>query len=84
MGFYPVRHGTGEYMVGTPLFKHLELTHEKGKLVILAPNVSSANKYIKSIRLNGKKLERYYLLHNELFSGDALLEFEMTDTLLNK
>ena len=80
MGFYPVRHGTGEYMVGTPLFSHLELAHAKGKLVILAPTVSSINKYIKGIRLNGKELKRFYLLHHELFSGNALLEFEMTDT----
>ncbi len=83
MGFYPVRHGTGEYMVGTPLFKHLELKHEKGKLVIEAPNVSSKNRYIKSIRLNGKKLNRYSLLHNELFNGNVLLEFDMTDIQTN-
>lgn len=83
MGFYPVRHGTGEYMVGTPLFKHLELTHEKGKLVINAPGASSLNRYIKSLRLNGKKLNRNYLLHNEIFSGDTLLEFEMTDSPRN-
>ncbi len=80
MGFYPVRHGTGEYMVGTPLFNHLELAHAKGKLVILAPTVSSINRYIKNVRLNGKELKRFYLNHNELFSGNALLEFEMTDT----
>jgi len=79
MGFYPVRHGTGEYMVGTPLFKQLELKHEKGKLVISAPGVSSQNRYIKSIRINGKKLNRYSLFHHELFSGNVLLEFEMTD-----
>jgi len=83
MGFYPVRHGTGEYMVGTPLFKHLELIHKKGKLVIEAPNVSSQNRYIKSIRLNGKKLNCYSLLHNELFKGNVLLEFEMTDIQTN-
>jgi putative alpha-1,2-mannosidase len=67
-------------MVGTPLFSHLELAHAKGKLIIKAPAVSSANRYIKSIRLNGKELKRFYLLHNELFSGNALLEFEMTET----
>jgi hypothetical protein len=30
--------------------------------------------------LNGIELKRFYLLHNELFSHDALLEFEMTGT----
>ena len=79
MGFYPVRHGTGEYMVGTPLFRHLELTHSHGKLVVLAPAVSAANKYIKTLRLNGKKLSRFDLHHDELFGRDALLEFEMSE-----
>jgi len=80
MGFYPVRHGSGEYMVGTPLFGHLELKHEKGKLIIEAPNVSSKNRYIKSISLNGRTLNRYSLSHNEIFKGNVLLKFEMTDT----
>lgn len=80
MGFYPVRHGTGEYMVGTPLFKYLELKHEKGTLVIEAPSVSSKNRYIKSISLNGSRLNRYSLSHNEVFNGNVLLKFEMTDT----
>lgn len=80
MGFYPVRHGTGEYMVGTPLFRHLELKHKMGKLVIDAPDVSSKNRYIKSIRLNGRKLNRYSLSHNEIFKGNVSLKFEMTDT----
>ncbi len=83
MGFYPVRHGTGEYMVGTPLFKHLELKHTKGKLVIDAPNVSSKNRYIKNISINGRKLDRYWLSHNEIFKGNVLLRFEMTDTPQN-
>lgn len=78
MGFYPVRHGNGEYMVGTPLFNHLELRHSHGKLVVLAPNVSADKKYIKSIHLNGQKLSRFHLLHDELFGKDALLEFEMS------
>jgi predicted alpha-1,2-mannosidase len=78
MGFYPVRHGTGEYMVGTPLFSHLELAHSHGKLVVKAPNVSSVNKYIKSIKLNGNPLSRFNLQQDELFGRDALLEFEMS------
>ncbi|MBC8128424.1 MAG: glycoside hydrolase family 92 protein, partial [Gloeobacteraceae cyanobacterium ES-bin-144] len=58
---------------------HLELKHTHGKLVIQAPGTSSKNSYIKSIKLNGKPLERFNLQHAELFAQDALLEFEMTD-----
>lgn len=79
MGFYPVRHGTGEYMIGTPLFEHLELKHAHGILVVRAPGTSSGNRYIKSIRLNGEKLDRFSLQHDVLFGGNALLEFEMTN-----
>ena len=49
MGVYPVRHGNGEYMVGTPLFSHLEFSHDNGKLEINAPKVSAENMFIKSI-----------------------------------
>ena len=80
MGFYPVRHGTAEYMVGTPMFERLELRHDRGKLIVIAPGTSSENRYIKSIKLNGKKLDRFYLLHDELFGKNALLEFEMSHT----
>ena len=77
MGFYPVRHSTVKYMVGRPMFERLELKHDHGKLVVLALAISSLNRYIKSIKLNGRNLNRFHLFYDELFGKNALLEFEM-------
>ena len=77
MGFYPVTHGNGVYFIGTPLFKNLTLRHKGGRLHILAPNVSRENCYIQGVKLNGKDYTRNWLFHNDIFKGNATLEFLM-------
>ncbi|SDP35675.1 alpha-1,2-mannosidase, putative [Phyllobacterium sp. YR620] len=81
MGFYPVSMGRPEYAIGAPYFPKMtvQLKNIKGelkKLVINAPNVSSSNRYVQSVKLNGTALTRNYLLHSELAEG-ATLDFEM-------
>ena len=79
LGFYPVTPGSNEYIIGTPLFPKGTINLENGKqFTIVADNVSSINKYIEYVYLNGKKLERTYLRHNEIMQG-GILEFHMTD-----
>jgi putative alpha-1,2-mannosidase len=46
------------------------------KLQILGNNASLQNKYIQSLKLNGKPWNRNWLTHDELRNG-ATLEFEM-------
>ena len=79
MGFYPVTHGQGIYFIGSPLFKELKLKHAKGTLTILAPEVSYKNCYIQSVSLNGKPYNKSWLQHNDLFEGNATLQFTMGD-----
>jgi putative alpha-1,2-mannosidase len=81
MGFYPVSMGRPEYAIGAPYFPKMtvQLRNTKGelrKLVINAPNVSSGNRYVQSVKLNGRAVTRNYLLHSELADG-ATLDFEM-------
>jgi len=79
LGFYPVTPGSNEYIIGTPLFPKGTINLENGKqFTIVADNVSSINKYIEYVYLNGEKLERTYLTHNEIMQGGTL-EFHMTD-----
>lgn len=78
MGMYPVNPISGVYEIGTPLFEKLVLNLDNGKVfTILAPGVSSENKYVKSVKLNGETLNRSYIKHEDIMSG-ATLEFEMT------
>ena len=78
MGFYPVAPGTGEYALGSPLFKQMTLTLENGKkLEISAPNNNAENVYINKIMRNGIVYEKNYLSHSDLINGGKL-QFEMT------
>ena len=48
-----------------------------GKFTVIARNNSPANVYIKSLRLNGRTLDRLWITHDEITSG-GVLEMEMT------
>ncbi len=79
LGFYPVTPGSQDYIIGTPLFKKANIQLENGKsFSITANNLSDANKYIASAILNGKKLDRSYITHEEIMKGGEL-SFEMSD-----
>jgi predicted alpha-1,2-mannosidase len=80
MGFYPVTHGQGIYCIGAPLFKDLRLKHNKGTLIVKANHVSKENIYVRSVSLNGKPYTKNWLQHNDIFSGNAELVFEMGNT----
>jgi predicted alpha-1,2-mannosidase len=76
-GFYPLRMGTPEYVIGAPYFPHMDIALENGRrLVIDAPAVSDANRYVQGLRVNGKPWHRLTLPHALLAQG-ATLEFAM-------
>lgn len=78
LGFYPVCPGSGEYALGTPLFKHMKLKLENGKAVeIDAPANSRDNRYINSMKLNGSNHDLNFVTHDQLTNG-AILTFDMT------
>ncbi len=80
LGFYPVTPGIPTYDVGSPIFTKATIHLRNGKdFVIEARNSSRDNKYVKSIRLNGKPLEQVWFRHADIASGGRL-ELEMGDT----
>lgn len=79
MGFYPVTPGIPVYDVGSPVFTRVIIHLKNGKnFIIQAPDSSRENKYVESIRLNGKLLDRVWLHHREIINGGAL-ELKMGD-----
>ncbi len=77
MGFYPVTPGSNIYAIGSPIFDHVNLNFENGKtLNIKAKNVSSTNKYIHSVTLNGKNYSKSYFKHEDIENGGEIV-FEM-------
>ncbi len=78
LGFYPVCPGSGEYALGSPLFKKATITFENGKqAVISAPRNSKGNRYVSAVELNGKQWEYNYLRYSDLTAG-AKIEFDMS------
>ena len=80
LGFYPVCPGSNQYVLGTPLFKHVRINLENGKAIeILADNNSRANLYINSMSVNGKPHDANFLTHDQL-TGGAKITYEMSPT----
>ena len=76
-GFYPLRMGTPEYVIGAPYFPHMDIALENGRhIVINAPGVSDKNRYIQSLRVNGQPWNKLTLPHALLAQG-ATLDFLM-------
>ncbi len=73
MGFYPLNPVGGEYILGAPQLPRITLHLENGKTFsIIAEGLSTENKYVQSVTLNGKPLEGYTITHEQIMSGGEL------------
>lgn len=78
LGFYPVCPGTDQYVLGAPYIPYCRLSLPNGKVLeVKADGVSDKNRYVKTVRLNGKVHTRRYLTHEEILNGGTL-EFVMS------
>jgi predicted alpha-1,2-mannosidase len=79
LGFYPVTPGIPVYDIGSPVFDKATIHFKNGKdFVIVARNNSRTNKYVQSIRLNGRSLDQVWFRHAEI-AGGGTLEVVMGD-----
>jgi predicted alpha-1,2-mannosidase len=79
LGFYQVAPGTPVYSIGRPLFERAEVELPGGKkFTVVARGNSGDNKYISSMKLNGKELRVPFFSHEELMRGGTL-ELQMTN-----
>ncbi|MEM9144516.1 MAG: glycoside hydrolase family 92 protein [Bacteroidota bacterium] len=80
IGLHPINPGDGMYQITSPVFNEIavhlapEYTGETFKIV--AKGNSSKNIYIRKMKLNGKKLDRFWLTHQEITQG-GILELKM-------
>ena len=76
LGFFP-NAGQNIYLLNHPLFSKIILTREDGKqVVVITESLSEENKYVKSVELNGKPLNRAWITHDEINDG-AVIKFIM-------
>ncbi|MFA5443688.1 MAG: GH92 family glycosyl hydrolase [Bacteroidales bacterium] len=77
LGFYQVEPAGGRYIFGSPLMDKAVIQVGAGKtFTIMVYNNSADNSRIKSIRLNGKPYDKFYIDYKDIMAG-GLLEFEM-------
>lgn len=80
MGLYPLRMGTPEYVIGSPLFKQASLRLPNGRtLTVNASQNSPQNVYVQSLKVNGKPWRKTWLPHADIARG-ATLDFVMGPT----
>ena len=77
MGFYPVNPASGDFMIGSPMYKSMALRLGNGKTFrVEAANNSAENVYIQSATLNGAPLTIPLITWEQIQSG-ATLRFNM-------
>ena len=80
MGFYPVCPGTDQYVLGAPYLPYIKVMLENGKTFeVKADKVSDKNRYVKSVKLNGKPYTKGYITQQDIMDGGTLT-FEMTSS----
>lgn len=73
MGFYPVNPVEGKYQLGTPLFEKVTIkVGPEKKFIITANKENDKYIYVKEVLLNGEKLNRTWITHDEIMQGGEL------------
>ena len=73
LGFYPVCPGSGQYVLGSPIFPKATIHLENGKKVeISSVNNKKENVYVKALKVNGKNYTRNYLEIDAIRKGMKL------------
>ncbi|HMQ05045.1 MAG TPA: GH92 family glycosyl hydrolase [Pyrinomonadaceae bacterium] len=78
LGFYPVAPGSSHYSIGSPVIKAARIRLENGKVLeIEARNQGEKNVYVRSVTVNGRKLDRRHITHAEIAAGGKIV-FDMS------
>jgi len=73
LGFYPFNPASGNYLIGSPLFRKATIQFANGKrFTVTAANNSATNLYIQSAILNGKPLADPVIRYDDIMAGGSL------------
>jgi putative alpha-1,2-mannosidase len=73
LGLYP-NAGQDYYLINTPLLKETTFVLQNGKtFTIKANKLSDKNRYIRSIKLNGKDYPYSAIRHKDIMAGGKLV-----------
>jgi predicted alpha-1,2-mannosidase len=76
LGFYPVAPGSNEYVLGRPFVDRAVISLPNGKkLTVESVGMDEQHGFVKDVLLNGERLDRSYVTHEELMQGGELRFF---------
>ncbi|HEX4888183.1 MAG TPA: GH92 family glycosyl hydrolase [Luteibaculaceae bacterium] len=78
LGFYPVTPGSGEYVIGSPLFDKALLNFGKTQLEIRAQHQGPSSWYVHQVKRNGKVHAKTFFHHTDLIKGGTI-DFKMSE-----
>lgn len=86
LGFYQVEPAGGRYFFGSPIIDEAIIKLGNGKtFTVKATNNSKENKYIQSIKLDGKSYIKSYIAFEDIVKGGTLeLEMGAEETMWSK
>ncbi len=75
LGFYPVNAATGVYVLGSPIVDRAIIGNPQAKttFTIATDHNSPDHCYIDQVKLNGRRLERSWITHQEIVGGGDLV-----------
>ncbi|SEW56385.1 GH92 family glycosyl hydrolase [Chitinophaga arvensicola] len=76
MGFYPVNPAEGIYVFGKPMLTSAAIVTNNKTFTMKAIGLSDKNRYIQSVKLNGKDYTKLFIHHKDIMEGGSL-EFTM-------
>ena len=80
LGLYPVCPGSGQYVVGSPLFRKATIHLSSGNdIIINAKGQSAKSCYVHSLRVNGAPYDKAFVTIDQLRDGGTL-DFDMSST----
>lgn len=80
LGFYPLRMGSGDLVIGSPLFAKATVHLENGRtLTIRAPGNTADTRYVDAVTVNGKPWNSTAIPHHLLAEGGDIA-FAMSTT----
>lgn len=73
LGFYPVNPASGEYSLGTPLFDSCTLHLPGGRTFTITASRKSTDRHlVKSVQLNGKRVDGHTVTYADIMNGGHL------------
>ncbi|MGI5516240.1 GH92 family glycosyl hydrolase [Streptomyces sp. CA-106131] len=76
LGIYPLQAGSSNWAIGSPQFAQMTVHRDSGDIVVNAPDNSTKNVYVQSVKVNGKTQQGVSIDSSVLDHGGTL-DFQM-------